>query len=108
MNHPRGSNNKLNEVSDNVRNDNRLFDSQNNAAAGYQVGDKCIGSCSVDTNNDRNAAPDTYRPDYPGAMQGSMYYYTSSLLHLEWTAQHGCGIADKSNNCEIITLERCH
>ena len=26
----RGSNNKLNEVSDNVRNDNRLFDSQNN------------------------------------------------------------------------------
>ena len=36
MNQPRGSNNKLNEVSDNVRNDNRLFDSQNNAAAGYQ------------------------------------------------------------------------
>ena len=43
MNNPRGSNNKLNEVSDNVRNDNRLFDSQNNAAAGYQVGDKCVG-----------------------------------------------------------------
>ena len=38
LNTPRGSNNKLNEVSDNVRNDNRLFDSQNNAAAGYQVG----------------------------------------------------------------------
>ena len=107
MNNPRGSNNKLNEVSDNVRNDNRLFDSQNNAAAGYQVGDKCVGGCAIDTNNDRNAAPDTYKSDYPGAMEGSMYYYTSSLLQIEWTAQHGCGVADKTNNCEIIIQYMC-
>ena len=32
MHNPRGSNNKLNEVSNNAQNQNRLFDSQNNAA----------------------------------------------------------------------------
>mmetsp|Transcript_67558 Transcript_67558/g.213893 ORF Transcript_67558/g.213893 Transcript_67558/m.213893 type:complete len:86 (-) Transcript_67558:126-383(-) len=37
LNNPRGSNNKLNEVSNNVQNDNRLFDSQNNGAGGYQA-----------------------------------------------------------------------
>ena len=107
MNSPRGSNNKLNEMSDNVRNDNRLFDSQNNAAAGYQVGDKCDGSCSADTNNDNNAAPDKYMSDWPGAGMGTMYYYASSLLHIEWTAQHGCGREDPSNNCEIIIQYMC-
>jgi hypothetical protein len=34
---PRGSNDKLNEESNNRQNANRLFDSQNNAQAGYQV-----------------------------------------------------------------------
>ena len=107
MNQPRGSNNKLNEVSDNVRNDNRLFDSQNNAAAGYQVGDKCNPSCAIDTNNDRNAAPDTYRSDYPGAGKGIMYYYASSFLQIEWTAQHGCGVEDRTNQCEMILQYMC-
>ena len=37
MNNPRGSNNKLNEQNNNRQNANRLFDSQNNAAGGYQV-----------------------------------------------------------------------
>ena len=46
MHNPRGSNNKLNEVSNNARNQNRLFDSQNNAAGGYQVGDDCKPVCS--------------------------------------------------------------
>ena len=107
MNNPRGSNNKLNEVSDNVRNDNRLFDSQNNAAAGYQVGDNCDGSCAMDTNNDNNAAPDTYDASMPGAGQGMMYYYATSLLPIEWTAQHGCGTIDQSNNCEVIIQYMC-
>jgi hypothetical protein len=107
MNNPRGSNNKLNEVSDNVRNDNRLFDSQNNAAAGYQVGDNCDGSCAIDTNNDNNAAPDTYDASMPGAGQGMMYYYATSLLPIEWTAQHGCGTIDQSNNCEVIIQYMC-
>lgn len=36
---PRGSNNKLNEENQNAQNQNRLFDSQNNAKGGYQWGD---------------------------------------------------------------------
>ena len=40
MNNPRGSNNKLNEQSNNRQNANRLFDSQNNAAGGYQVSER--------------------------------------------------------------------
>jgi len=35
MHNPRGSNNRLNEQSANANNQNRLFDSQNNAAGGY-------------------------------------------------------------------------
>ena len=53
--------------------------------------DKCVPTCAVDTNNDRNKAPDTYKADLPGAGKGIMYYYASSFLQLEWTAQHGCG-----------------
>ena len=36
---PRGSNNKLNEENQNAQNQNRLFDSQNNAKGGYQWGE---------------------------------------------------------------------
>ena len=43
MHTPRGSNNKLNEVNNNVRNDNRLFDSQTNAKSGYQYVDRNCG-----------------------------------------------------------------
>ena len=69
--------------------------------------DKCVPTCAVDTNNDRNKAPDTYRADLPGAGKGIMYYYASSFLQLEWTAQHGCGIEDRSNQCEIIIQYMC-
>jgi hypothetical protein len=107
LHHIRGSNNKLNEVQGNVRNDNRLFDSQNNANAGYNVGDDCTPSCAVDTNNDNNAAPDTYDPTLPGAGKGMMYYYAGSLLHLEWTAQHGCGRENTNLDCQIIIQYAC-
>ena len=107
LHHIRGSNNKLNEVQRNVRNDNRLFDSQNNANAGYNVGDDCIPACAVDTNNDGNAAPDTYDPKLPGAGKGMMYYYAGSLLHLEWTAQHGCGRENTNLDCQIIIQYAC-
>ncbi|KAJ1444530.1 hypothetical protein M885DRAFT_32223 [Pelagophyceae sp. CCMP2097] len=72
LQHPRGSNNKLNEVSNTVKNDNRLFDSQNNGNAGYQVGDACDPVCSdSDGNYDESAAgaagfvasPPCRRPD---------------------------------------------
>lgn len=71
---PRGSNNKINEQSNNVQNDRRLFDSQNNAAAGYQVGDSCIPNC-LDENNqyDRNAK---------GAGEGVMQFYEGSKLYI--------------------------
>ena len=36
---PRGSNNRLNENSQNRANNNRLFDSQNNNKGGYNVAD---------------------------------------------------------------------
>ena len=59
-----------------VRNDNRLFDSQTNAASGYQVGDKCNNTCSDrDTNK--------YRAYQEGAGEGAMYYYATSLLNIE-------------------------
>ena len=107
MVHPRGSNNKLEEVSTNVRNDNRLFDSQNNARAGYNVGDNCRGSCSYDSNGDGNADPDTYDPERPGAGEGEMYFYGGSLLSVEWTAQHGCGSDNPLIDCTIVLQYAC-
>ena len=88
MHNPRGSNNKLNEVSNNARNQNRLFDSQNNAAGGYQVGDDCKPVCS--------GANNQYDKTLPGAGKGQMQYYEGSLLTVEWTSQHGCGDAQKN------------
>eukprot|EP00949_MAST-11_sp_MAST-11-sp1_P001992 g1992.t1 len=93
---PRGSNNKLFEQSDNTQNQNRLFDSQNNA-----VGDNCKPHCHV-SNEDRS-----YDETKEGSGEGVMYYYESSLLHIEWTAQHGCGSQNPSMNCELIFQYAC-
>eukprot|EP00999_Lentomonas_sp_LEN2_P000310 NODE_130_length_2174_cov_144.667807_g107_i0.p1 GENE.NODE_130_length_2174_cov_144.667807_g107_i0~~NODE_130_length_2174_cov_144.667807_g107_i0.p1 ORF type:complete len:651 (+),score=155.58 NODE_130_length_2174_cov_144.667807_g107_i0:100-2052(+) len=57
----RGSNNRLKAAGVNTQNQNRLFNSQNNAKGGYNVG------------------------SYSG-----MRYYVGSELLLEWTSQHGC------------------
>lgn len=100
MHNPRGSNNKLNEVSNNARNQNRLFDSQNNAAGGYQVGDDCKPVCS-------NAA-NQYNKSAPGAGKGQMYYYEGSRLTIEWTNQHGCGDAQKNVRCNIVLQYMCN
>eukprot|EP01112_Ceratiomyxa_fruticulosa_P014502 TRINITY_DN4157_c0_g1_i4.p1 TRINITY_DN4157_c0_g1~~TRINITY_DN4157_c0_g1_i4.p1 ORF type:complete len:1284 (+),score=241.55 TRINITY_DN4157_c0_g1_i4:155-4006(+) len=98
MQYMRGSNNKLNEPSNTRRNGNRLFDSQNNDNAGYNVGDNCIPACSdPDTN--------TYDKYAVGAGNGVMYYYTGSVVTIEWTAQHGCG--NPNTNCEIILQYMC-
>jgi len=66
MHNMRGSNNRLNENNQNRDNANRLFDSQNNNQGGYNVGDT----------NTQNG-------------QGVMEYYSSSILSIEWTNQHG-------------------
>jgi hypothetical protein len=107
LHYPRGSNNKLNEQQKNVRNDNRLFDSQNNANSGYNIGDDCNPACAVDTNNDNQANPDTYNSSLPGAGRGVMYYYAGSYLSVEWTAQHGCGKENPHLDCEVILQYAC-
>lgn len=96
---PRGSNNKLNEVSNNVNNDARLFDSQNHRAGGYQVGDNCNPVCS-DTNNN-------YDNTKPGAAKGQMYYYEGTSLQIEWTNQHGCGGAQGNVKCNFVLQYMC-
>ena len=37
LHNPRGNNNRCDEISNNRRNENRLFDSENNGAGGYAV-----------------------------------------------------------------------
>ena len=55
---------------------NRLFDSQNNAAGGYQIGDNCNPVCQ-DENRDYDATKE-------GAMKGVMSYFKGSELYIEW------------------------
>merc|ERR1719193_1720337 len=61
LHNPRGSNNRLKGRGRNRSNGNRLFDSQNNARGGYNVG------------------------------TDSLTYYEGSNLEIEWTSQHSCG-----------------
>ncbi|KAL9983511.1 hypothetical protein ACROYT_G005695 [Oculina patagonica] len=83
MHFPPGSNNRLNGNQDNVRNANRLFDSQNNGKAGYNVGD------SLDSNPGDNIQEFRQLP---------MEFYMSrcdakakSEVEIMWTNQHGTG-----------------
>ena len=94
LNNPRGSNNKLREQSNNVQNANRLFDSQNNAASGYQIGDDCKPACKDGNNN--------YDVTVEGATLGTMKYYQGSELYVEWHLQHGCGVGHPNLRCQII------
>jgi len=96
---PRGSNNKLNEVSNLAANEARLFDSQNDRRAGYQVGDNCAGSCSDGAGNYDAAAE--------GAGEGQMYFYENSHLRIEWTMQHGCGHANENVRCDLVLQYMC-
>jgi hypothetical protein len=98
---PRGSNNKLSEESDNTQNQQRMFDSENNAAAGYQVGDKCLRACDTDPDDNNQ----NYDPNSPGAMEGQMEYYAGSELYVEWTNQHGCGSELDENQGNVIWLQ---
>ena len=94
LNNPRGSNNKLREQSNNVQNANRLFDSQNNAASGYQIGDDCKPACKDEDNN--------YDVTVEGATLGTMKYYQGSELYIEWVNQHGCGVGHPNLHCQIV------
>ena len=94
LNSPRGSNNKLREQSNNVQNANRLFDSQNNAASGYQIGDDCKPACKDENNN--------YDVTVEGATKGTMKFYQGSELYIEWHHQHGCGVGHPNLRCQIV------
>jgi hypothetical protein len=99
INNPRGSNNKLSEQSNNAQNQNRLFDSQNNAAGGYQIGDNCNPVCQ-DANRNYNASE-------AGAMKGTMSYYQGSELYIEWFLQHGCGAGHPNVRCTLVLQYMC-
>ena len=99
LHNPRGSNNKLSEQSNNAQNQERLFDSQNNAAGGYQIGDACTNVCQDENNN--------YDDTKLGAMQGRLTYYHGSELYIEWAAQHGCGLNQPNVICQMILQYMC-
>eukprot|EP00931_Biecheleriopsis_adriatica_P038083 TRINITY_DN2183_c0_g1_i1.p1 TRINITY_DN2183_c0_g1~~TRINITY_DN2183_c0_g1_i1.p1 ORF type:complete len:1371 (+),score=250.20 TRINITY_DN2183_c0_g1_i1:134-4114(+) len=99
LNSPRGSNNKLREQSNNVQNANRLFDSQNNAASGYQIGDDCKPACKDENNN--------YDVSKEGATKGTMKFYQGSELYIDWYLQHGCGVGQLNLRCQIILQYMC-
>jgi hypothetical protein len=116
MHNPRGSNDRLNEQAANRNNGDRLFDSQNNNRGGYNVGDK-----------GKDAFSESSRAQEPGSVfaselnedQYSMIFYESSILGIEWTAQHGCGGSELGGpsspqddpnhlNCNMVLQYMCN
>jgi hypothetical protein len=74
----------LRERNENRNNDNRLFDSQNNAKGGYP---------------------------WPGnatwTVADPLTLYVGSVLHVEWTLQHSCG-PDSNAWCNVILQYMCN
>merc|ERR1711939_460023 len=83
MQYPPGSNNRLAEGDGNRNNNNRLFDSQNNAAGGYGYGG---------TNTADGKAP-------------PVAYYAGSKLSVAWTSQHSCG--SENAECQVVVQYMC-
>lgn len=81
MHHPRASNDRCDETSNDRTNGNRLFRSDNNAAGGYAVSDQ------------------------------TLTYYTGTSLRVEWMAQHACGQGGTSDpllaHCETVLQVGC-
>jgi hypothetical protein len=105
INHPRGSNNKMTEQNNNAQNQNRLFDSQNNAAGGYQIGDNCVPNCKETGGGNRRR--NNYNASKQGSQEGQMYYYHNSELWIEWTVQHGCGTPASNTACQVVLQYMC-
>lgn len=94
----RGSNNRLNEKTATRKNNNRVFDSQNNARGGYNVGDK--------TNKASNNENDHYRMNFfQSGLSGD------SEVTIQWTNQHGCGTDNPNDplklNCNVVLQYMC-
>jgi len=77
LHNPRGSNNRHNENTRERAKDTLSFDSQNNDRGGYNVGD-----------------------------DGRIYYYTGSILPIQWTNQHSCN--DVNTDCTILLQYTCN
>jgi len=85
MHVPPGSNNRINGEGENVQNANRLFDSQNNGKAGYNVGDALNSRATVNAIKENRQLP--------------MQFYMSECgkdakkteVEIMWTNQHGTG-----------------
>lgn len=95
---PRGSNNRLNENSKTRKNNNRLFDSQNNNNGGYNVGDATSQAAGTNANKQ-------YQMKYFQSGKNS-----SSFLTIEWTNQHGCGGCPRKLqkvNCNLVLQFMC-
>lgn len=96
---PRGSNNRLNENTENRANDNRVFDSQNNNRGGYNVGDATDQAAGNNKENQNRA----------------IYFESTSQapseIQIEWWNQHGCGKRDENDgnwvNCQIVLQYMC-
>merc|ERR1712038_50608 len=101
---PRGSNNRLNEATANRDKNNRLFDSQNNARGGYNVGDSII--------TESTSEDEQYNMKY--FQSGSGGEENASYMHVEWTNQHGCtgleGAGENTphkSNCNLVLQYMC-
>eukprot|EP00735_Rhodelphis_limneticus_P006006 TRINITY_DN181_c0_g1::TRINITY_DN181_c0_g1_i1::g.14269::m.14269 TRINITY_DN181_c0_g1::TRINITY_DN181_c0_g1_i1::g.14269 ORF type:complete len:810 (-),score=320.10,sp/Q58A42/DD3_DICDI/29.20/3e-76,SKG6/PF08693.5/0.019 TRINITY_DN181_c0_g1_i1:435-2864(-) len=97
MHHPRGSNNRLNEKDQNRLNNNRLFDSQNNAKGGYAYG--------VDPNIYYNPDAGTNNPSLPIPKYGQTFYVDSKMV-VEWCNQHSGG-ANEIADTQVILQMGC-
>lgn len=119
MHNMRGSNNRFNEEGAQRDNGNRLFDSENNARGGYNVGDRNKNIWTTESGNDVNYAgshSSLYRlygifTDENRQWEYPMVYFEKSKLSLEWTNQHACGGNEQNDpqkvNCDIIWQYMC-
>ncbi|KAK3607200.1 hypothetical protein CHS0354_008884 [Potamilus streckersoni] len=102
LHNPRGSNNRLNEITATRSNANRMFDSQNNDRGGYNVGDATDTAAWID-------AKKQYQMKY--FQSGSALPGDESYLDIEWTNQHGCGgnedTSPQKQNCIMILQYMC-
>jgi hypothetical protein len=108
MHNPRGSNDRNCERTVNRKNGNRLFDSQNNNNGGY--------ACPRGVGNE-DFQPENGQAKFTGidvqtgfttefTQNKRIYYYSGSILPIEWTNQHGCGVNSKAT-CEIVIQYAC-
>jgi len=88
LHNPRGSNNRCDRRTNDRRNANRLFDSQNNAAGGYAA------PCNRPENAQTPEEITCYQMDY----------FQDSVLELRWTSQHNCG---HNNHCQYVIQYSC-